>query len=395
MATYNEEVRDALIRHQIGLMRLVAGISKQTIERLDATEPLMKDFIQRTLRDGMDVNAKAVKRLEKKIAELRGKAFDDVFDIWNEELINLALAEPAFIANAAQASVGVVLGLSLPEESLLRAIVTKQPFQGKLLRDWAKTIEASDLGRISDQIKIGLVQGDSVPDIARRVVGTVQLKGTDGVTQITRRAANGITRTAVNHVSNRAKREFYQANQDIIQQEMYLATLDSRTTTICASLDGKVFPVGRGEIPPLHLQCRSTRVPIFDGKVLGNRPFKSATERELVREYANKNNLGTVNQRALLPKGHKGKFDQFARVRTRELTGTVPAAQTYSEFLGKQTVAFQEEVLGVTKSKLFREGKLPLDKFVNRRGDELSLSQLAAKEAEAFKAAGLDPEEFL
>jgi hypothetical protein len=55
---------------------------------------------------------------------------------------------------------------------------------------------------------------------------------------------------------------------------------------------------------------------------------------------------------------------------------------------------FQEDVLGVTKAKLFRDGKLPLDRFVDRNGNELTLKDLAKKHADAFVAAGLDPTKY-
>jgi hypothetical protein len=57
-------------------------------------------------------------------------------------------------------------------------------------------------------------------------------------------------------------------------------------------------------------------------------------------------------------------------------------------------VDFQNDTLGITKAKLFREGGLNLDKFVNRNGDELTLAQLAEREAAAFRAAGLDPDKY-
>jgi hypothetical protein len=72
----------------------------------------------------------------------------------------------------------------------------------------------------------------------------------------------------------------------------------------------------------------------------------------------------------------------------------VPAATSYQEWLKRQSKEFQEDVLGKTKARLFRDGKLPLDKFVNRLGDELTLAELAGMHSAAFKAAGLDPAAF-
>jgi hypothetical protein len=184
------------------------------------------------------------------------------------------------------------------------------------------------------------------------------------------------------------------ANQDLFSEEQFVATLDARTTPVCRSLDGKRYPVGKGPIPPLHFNCRSLRVPVLDGDALGKRPFVAATKAQLLREYAEREGLKVPKTREALPRGHKGAFDAFARMRVRQLTGRAPGRTTYQEWLSTQSAAFQDDVLGKTRARLFREGGLTLDKFVNRRGDEIPLSELARLHAAAFRAAGLDPKGF-
>ena len=136
------------------------------------------------------------------------------------------------------------------------------------------------------------------------------------------------------------------------------------------------------------------RIAAIDGSLAGERPAKPVTQKMLVREYAEKNDLGDISSRDELPKGTKGDFDKWSKGRIREMVGPVPATTTYQTWLKGQSVAFQNEILGNTKAKLFRDGGLQLDKFVNRNGDELTLSELASKHAEAFRAAGLDPTKY-
>jgi hypothetical protein len=45
----------------------------------------------------------------------------------------------------------------------------------------------------------------------------------------------------------------------------------------------------------------------------------------------------------------------------------VPAETTFPQFLKRQPKAFQEEVLGVEKAKLFRSGKVSIDRMVDPR----------------------------
>lgn len=53
-----------------------------------------------------------------------------------------------------------------------------------------------------------------------------------------------------------------------VEEEEFVATLDSSTSTICREMDGKVFKRSEVKIgvsaPPLHARCRSVMVPYFD-----------------------------------------------------------------------------------------------------------------------------------
>ena len=85
-----------------------------------------------------------------------------------------------------------------------------------------------------------------------------------GVIQAQTRQATALVRTAVNQVANRAHQEVYQANSDITKKYRYVATLDNRTTMICASLDGREFRVLDGQQPnPKGVPHSAGKVPMF------------------------------------------------------------------------------------------------------------------------------------
>ncbi|HNQ98346.1 MAG TPA: minor capsid protein [Trueperaceae bacterium] len=399
MADVNEELFDALVRHQIYLMRLSGGIRRRIEDILNATEEDLAEKIRDRLRNATGgltpTNLRRMQVLRRIIANIRTRAWDQIDELWLSEMIDIAKAEPEFMAGAMRTVAPVTLDLVIPPVATLRALVTSRPFEGRTLREWAQSIRRDDLRRIESAVQVGIASGESSAQIARRVVGTARLRGVDGMTEITRRAAAAITRTAVSHVSNAAKQEFYRENSDVIQEELYVATLDARTTPVCRANDGKRFALGKGPMPPLHFNCRSLRVALFDGRALGTRPAKPVTERQLVREFAQRRGLSGVTTRDSLPRGTKGAYDKFAQARIRELTGQVRADVSYQQWLKRQSAAFQDDILGKTKGALFRRGGLQLDKFVNRAGDELSLSDLARRHRDAFVAAGLDPEDFI
>ena len=373
MQTANEAWMDAIIRHQVGLMRLAPGISQQVNSLLNDSERDLQEQIKKRYQKGLST-ARA-DGLLKSMKAVRTDAWKDVNQVWADEMTELAQAEPTFLDETLRAVSPAQLAVTLPTAGRMAAIAKSTPFEGLVMRDWASRVAAGDLDRLLRGVQVGLTQGDNVDQIAKRLFGSVQMKGTDGLTQITRNNADSITRTAVNAITNAAKQEFYQANSDILDLEVFLATLDARTTLVCAGNDNKQFKLGQGPVPPLHWRCRSLRLAIINGEVIGTRPARNFTEKQMLQEYADKHGLGTITKRDQLPRGHKTEYDTYARGRMRELTGTVPAKLSYDEWLRGQTQAFQDDILGPARAQLFRDG-LKLDKFTNREGDVLTLDQL-------------------
>lgn len=395
--TANDALMDAMIRQQVYLLRLSDTLQNDIVKLLNKTELDIAAKIRATMTTP-GISPLTLKRLETLkdfIANTRGRSWAEVNSTWLTRLKEIANKQPELLSGMFQTVSPVQLDLLLPAPELIKAIVEGTPFEGKVLKDWAASLKRSELSKIEDQIKIGMVQGEGPEQLARRVVGSFELGGVDGVTEVTRRNARAITRTAVNAIMNMVNREFFNNNADLFQGERYVATLDSRTTPICRSLDGKVFPVGEGPIPPLHWNCRSIRVPTLDGEALGKRPARNFTEKGLLREFTSDEGLDPVTERDALPRGYKGAFDKFMQKRVRELTGQVAADVNYNDWLSRQPPAFQDDILGKTKGQLFRTGKLSLDKFVDGQYNELSLSELARLHADIFRAAGLNPEDFL
>lgn len=399
MQTANEYFRDALLRHQIHLLRYSGFMRNKMNALLNLTEPALVAKIKQKLDKNAGMKTPAdVERyyaLLAAIRAIRGEAWDEARVFLAAQAIDLGTQEAAFVAAAVATSLPVVVETVLPTASQIRHIALSRPFEGMLLKDWASKMEEDDIRRIGAQIQLGMVFGEDSASIARRVVGTTIFHGEDGVTQTTRRQVQAITRTAVQHIANNVRAEFVQSNADLFTEEVLIATLDGRTTPLCRALDHKRFPVGKGPLPPLHFSCRSIRVAVFDQDFVGERPAKPVTEEMLVREYKRGAGLAPTgrNLRRNLPRGHKGKYDTFSRKRIREVTGPIPAETSYDKWLRTQSQEFQDDVLGKTKAKLFRAG-MTLDKFINRQGDEINLAQLAKLDADAFRAAGLDPAKY-
>lgn len=364
MATANELFHDALIRRQIALQRYGNTLGRQIIGLLDATESDVRrqletrlaDIVQAGVDHGPYVTAR-LRALQAALSDIRSGVINgDVVTTLSDQLTGMGHAESEFLNSAFNDASPFPIDFLLPTAESIASIVSVQPFQGRTLGQWADDIAGGDLQRIMDQVRIGLTQGDTTDAIARRVLGTGALAGSDGATETTRRNAMAVTRTAVAHVSNATRSDTFAANSDVFSKEQYVAVLDSRTTPECQALDGQQFAIGEGPAPPIHWQCRSTRVAVIDAAgLIGYRPTDSTLSDEEVRSQV----------------------------------GYVPAKTTYQDFISRQSDAFQDEVLGPTRGALLRDGGLMVQQFVSKDLRPLTLDELRQAEPTAFKRAGL------
>jgi SPP1 gp7 family putative phage head morphogenesis protein len=278
----------------------------------------------------------------------------------------IGVLEAQFTKSTIEAALPVVVDLALPTSTLLNAIATKQPFEGRILSKWIRDLNNTDTNRMMDQIRIGMVNGEGEKEITRRIFGTATQNFRDGTRALTKRNVEGIARTAVSFITNQARQEVYAANRAIIPEEVYVATLDGKTTLQCIGLDGRIFRNGEGPVPPVHFKCRSLRAPAVNGRAIGERTAKAVSKQML-------EGLSEKEQRSLINK----------------LTGQVPATESYQKFLKKQPVGFQNDILGKSKGALFRKGGLTVDKFTDPRGKTFTLADLRRDHPEAWIKAGL------
>lgn len=224
---------------------------------------------------------------------------------------------------------------------------------GEVLEKAFRGIAVDQAEQFSQVVRNGLLTGETTPSIAKRLIGSLQF-GEEAKTVRQLVAAGGqatavadnqvmaLVRTSINQVANTASQQVYEANQDITKKYRYVATLDSRTSSICAALDGREFEYGKGPMPPSHFNCRSTTVPIIDPDILPP---------------------STIAKRA-------------------SADGPVPINTSYGQWLKDQPLSVQQDVLGPGKVPYFNRlaekygARDAMAKLVRDDGSELTLDQL-------------------
>lgn len=364
MPTTNEQLRDRAIRHAVYLQRMAsreaaamrAFINRQLLPSVVAQIQLRLAAIDER---GYDLGPTTTARLQALETVLRQIVADTVGAAREStiaRLRELAAAEGQFAMGVIGVVAPVALDTILPTPEALRAAAVARPFEGEAIRGWYDQLETSTATALTRELRIGMAAGETIPQIAARIRGTAAAGFADGILETTRAQAEAIARSGVIHVSSQAREMSYAANEDLIEGVQWVSTLDARTCEECGSLDGKVFSPGEGRRPPAHFNCRCTTTPILKSwKALGI-------------------------DLAEAPEGTRASLD-----------GQVPATTTYGEWLRGQPKGVVVEALGPSRADLFLKGKLPIESFVDRRGNTLTLEQLQKREADAFRRAGVDP----
>lgn len=271
-----------------------------------------------------------VAKLLDEVATVSRLGYAEIRRLMEAELVTLGAEQGAWAAalirdateGAAKASVG---------RGAVRDVLRTEHMLGLTLREWVETAENAFIANATRAIRNDVDRGVTGETIRRSVAGPVARK--------TRRHLDAIVRTAVTFTSNRAHMATYEANADVLAGVEFLATLDSRTTVICARWDGTVWKVGDPSIqrPPLHVNCRSQIVPVVDWKGLGLEPPARGT-------------------------------------RASEAGQTT--AETYEVWFRGLPDAKQNAIIGTARAELFRRRKISFRDMVTRDNRVIPIGEL-------------------
>lgn len=195
------------------------------------------------------------------------------------------------------------------------------PIDGRTYDEWWALFFAGDTDRLMGQVRMGLIAGEGEADLLARLQAS---------SRTTANSLNSLVPTAIMGALAFGNYTFMDANPDLVKKERYTAIMDSRTSMICASLDGKIYKVGEGPHPPMHRNCRSSRVPVYVGA-----------------------------------------------------GDTTDGSVTYEEWLKDQSTVTQNQVLGKSKAMLFREGNLSIADMLRKNGTPMTRGELTKSSAKA------------
>jgi SPP1 gp7 family putative phage head morphogenesis protein len=352
---------ELLVRRLLLIQRWGNTVSAQANARI---EELFREIVAAVTEGGVGSgNLQGFRAvIEGQIDALTPAAYEDVLRIVQDGATEFGVQQGRAAVVQLRAALGAAAagGVELVAVTLeqIRQIVTAEPIVGAPLEAWYRGQSDRVRFKLKREIQLGMTRAETIDDLVRRIRGkhtgkyrTIQLASgatrrvgvfSGGVLTASTREAEAIARTAVNHVSNRASLEVFRANADVAPRVRYTATLDSRVSVLCASLDSQEWAMEDPalRVPPLHPNCRSVLTPVVDWKALGMDPP---------------------------PEGTRASKD-----------GQVPADLSAEDWLRDAPNALQDDVLGPARAKLFREGRVSLRDLVRTDGGIVSLDELRA-----------------
>lgn len=357
-----DNLTDIATRHAVHFERLKSGEVKKFDEFLIKIDQDLRESLTRA-----DITAFTRSRLEQQLAQvgiLINGTFEDYKKVWQASINEASIYESGFELKALQ---NVVDGVSftLPSDQQITSAVFSAPLGniggaagGALLNDYFDGMAASQVKKIQGAIRLGYAEGQTTEQIIRRIRGTKASGYSDGIWGTTKRDVENVVRTALSHASSQSRAQIWEKNKSVIGGVEWVSTLDSRTSSICRTLDGKVYPIDKGPRPPAHTNCRSTTVA------------------RLTKEYD------------FLEEGEtRSSRDASGKVKT------VDADLSYYEWLKKQPADFQDSAIGPTRGALLRNGGLSADRFaelqLNKNFQPITLEEMRNLEPAAFEKAGL------
>jgi SPP1 gp7 family putative phage head morphogenesis protein len=344
-------------------------------ERLKSHEvKKFDDFLKQMDRDlrlklsALDIPDMTRSKIEtqiKQIGTLLNGTYDEYKKVWAESITDASIYEAGFEGRSLSQVVEGV-NFKLPSDSQITAAVFNTPLGdiggaagGSLLEPYFDDMSATSIKRIQGAVRVGYAEGQTTQQIIRRIRGTKAANFSDGLLAISKRDAETITRTALQHAAQQARNEVWKKNESVIARVRIVATLDMKTSEICRSLDGQEFPIDSGPRPPFHPRCRTGTTAVLNKK------------------YEDLSLSRTRSQRD--PK--TGKIG-----RTSEKT-------TYYDWLKRQPASVQNSIIGPTRGKLLRNGGLSSGRFaelqLGKNFEPLTLPEMEKLEPTAFEKAGL------
>ena len=381
-----DETAEAILLNALNLERLKAGEVKAVVELLEKLAVDIEAAIKQVDPSGVGPSTYRQRRMAALLQQINATTADyygRVAKQHEKALKGIAAAEAKATVNAVnKAFVGVPLA-GLPTVAQLSVIASDTLIEGAPSKEWWAGQKSDLQTKFKNEIRQGMLLGESSDELVRRIRGTKANNFKDGILNVKKHQAEALVRTSVQAVSHAARMLTYNANDDLFKGYQWLSTLDGRTSDLCKARSGLTWdkdfnPVGHDKeysAPPAHWNCRSAVVPwIKDWADLAK--TKQIADK-VTKRLGKDGTLDAFFVQGLIGLGKsKDEAAKILRKTQASMDGQVPADINFEQWLKTKGEGFQLEVLGPARYQLFKDGKISLLDLVDQSGNPITLQQL-------------------
>lgn len=248
------ELFDILVRHQVYLEGLKVGRTSdfpQVLGKLDNALRTQLAFIE--YENLGDANKT---QLNKLLVALR-EAMRSIFNPWLRSLVGwleryMVVEVEAF---------GAYFGVEGDAAPIFAASKTEPMGANGLF--WVPFLNGSAvyaMTRIERLVTNGYANRLTKEAVIQSLLGTKAKRYRDGIGRLLDNSNSAAIATVMQHLSA-------QANMTLAKKAFgeyeWVSVLDDATTDVCRDRDGNRYVYGKGPVPPAHVRCRSSIVPVY------------------------------------------------------------------------------------------------------------------------------------
>jgi hypothetical protein len=334
------ELRDAILRHSLQILRLSAGEQAAVDQILKDLEKELRALLESQSLSGAE--RAQLKALVEQAESAIHPAYAAAAKSADTHALALVVAE-----KTVEAMEAFPIAALMPSAERLASLTKDVLIDGAPSSAWWARQAEDTAFKFAAQVRQGVVNGETNERIVQRIVGR---RGEPGIMEVSRRNARSLVHSSVMTAANEARLATFRKNDRLIKGVRWLSTLDSHTCVQCAALDNAAWDLGGKPIlatriefmtPPAHFACRCVLSPI------------PKTFRDIGLNI--------------------DEPDEGTRASSE---GPVPASTTFDDFLRRQTPAFINKTLGKERAALFLAGKITLRDLISGTGREITLDEL-------------------
>jgi hypothetical protein len=381
VANVSDRFADQLVGHTVRVQRFGEGVREKVSGLLSELEDDLERQIRRArFEDAVQPSTRLrrAEELQRYVRETIGESTAKQSKLVRGELVELASASAENFSRMTKKAFSSNLLSAEFTSNGLKRLVDDTIIHGNPASVWWGKQSADLQVRFQQQIRLGLLQGETVDQMIRRVRGdqtgrrVIEVDGqqkviktfSGGILSTNVREAGALVRTATQAVANRVMMDGYEQNADVIKALQAIVTLDLKTSDFCIAISGGVWyleskeptPESKIQIPfpglsPYHFNCRTVLGPV------------TFSWEELIDKHSKRTRVGKV-------------LDSVPNSVRASVDGKVAGELDYEGWLRKKSPADQIEALGKTKRELWINGDLTLPQLIDQSGRSITVAEL-------------------